>query len=87
MISFTLLAAAIVAFLVWGLHLPLATALILTAIGLIFLATRGLFRRSPRKVVIVQDLETGRTDFQPMDLATRRYLATRPEKKHYNDGQ
>lgn len=77
MTSSALLAGAIIALLVWGLHLPLLTALILTAIAMLVLLGNGFIGRRDRKVVIVQDLNTGKTHFQPMDNATRAYLATR----------
>lgn len=64
----------------WGLHLPSGISILasLSGVGWIFL--KGRWSR-PNKVVIVQDLTTGQATYQPMDRATRNYLASRPEKK------
>jgi membrane protein implicated in regulation of membrane protease activity len=81
MTSLWLLAGAIAAVLVFGLGMHLGSAVILTIVILAVLLGRGFFNRAPRRVVIVQDLETGKATYQPMDGPTRHYLATRPETK------
>lgn len=72
-----MLIGAAVALMHWGLHLPLAWSIVLTLVGVGWLGGRSLWPGRDRKVVIVQDLTTGASEFQPMDAATRRYLATR----------
>lgn len=64
-----------------GLHaggFTLGTSVITAAIGVgVLMMVIGGRRRSADKVVMVQDLTTGETKYQPMDAATRRYLNTR----------
>lgn len=82
MTSLWLLGGALLGLFLWGLHLPMGTALVLTGLTLFALIGRGLFRRRTDKVVIVQDLTTGKAEYQPMDQATRHYLASRANKTH-----
>lgn len=77
MTSLWLLAGAIAAVLIFGLHMPAGSAVILTVMILAVLLGRGFFNRRPNKVVIIQDLTTGKATYQPMDNATRHYLASR----------
>lgn len=77
MTSLWLLAGAIAAVLVFALHLPVLTAVILTVGILAVLLGRGFWTSRPTKVVIIQDLTTGKATYQPMDQATRHYLASR----------
>jgi len=77
MTSLWLLAGAIAAVLVIGFGMPLGTAIVVTVVILGLLVGRGFFQRRPTKVVIIQDLTTGKATYQPMDGPTRHYLATR----------
>lgn len=72
-----MLIGASIALMHWGLHLPLILSIVLTLAGVGWLGGRSIWANRNRKVVIVQDLTTGASEFQPMDAATRRYLATR----------
>lgn len=74
-----MLIATSVGLMHWGLHLPLGLSIVLTLAGVGWLGGRSYWQGRERKVVIVQDLTTGASEFQPMDAATRRYLATRKE--------
>jgi len=79
MTTLLLLMGASTGLLHWGLHLPLGLSIVLTLVGVGWLGGRSLWQGRERKVVIVQDLNTGASEFQPMDAATRRYLATRKD--------
>lgn len=79
MTSLWLLVGAIAALLVLGFGMPLGTAIVVTVVILMALVGRGFFQRRPTKVVIIQDLTTGKAEYQPMDGPTQRYLATRSD--------
>lgn len=79
MTSLWLLAGAIAAVLIFGLGMPPGPAVILTVVVLAVVLGRGFFQlgRRPDKVVIIQDLTTGKAEYQPMDADTKRYLGSR----------
>lgn len=79
--TLSLLIGAGIALLHWGLHLPLGLSIVITLAGVGYLGGRTLWTGRRNKVVIVQDLTTGKAEFQPMDAATKRYLSTRKDNE------
>jgi len=77
--TLSLLIGAGIGLLHWGLHLDFGWSIILTVACVGYLFTRSWWGGRANKVVIVQDLTTGKAEFQPMDAETRRYLASRKD--------